>query len=71
MREPLARHPEGMVAEQSVRFSPGTRAVLGGGRIRGTADSLGAAYSLKLQWQRVKDFVARVLGRDGGDDASP
>jgi hypothetical protein len=54
----LDRKPEDLSAEQAVRFSPETRAVLDSGRIRGTIQSPGKTYSASF-WFR-NDFPIRA-----------
>ncbi|MEN9022147.1 MAG: LamG-like jellyroll fold domain-containing protein [Verrucomicrobiales bacterium] len=66
--DPLATKPEGMAAEQSVRFSPGARAIFEAGRIRGKAESLGAAYSVSFWFRndlpnRARPVTAYVFSR--------
>ena len=66
--DPLDTKPEGMAAEQSVRFSPGARAVFEAGRIHGTAESLGAAYSVSFWFRndlpnRTRPVTAYLFSR--------
>jgi hypothetical protein len=73
----LDRKPEGMVAEQSVRFSPGGRAVFEAGRVRGTAESLGAAYSVSFWFRndlsnRTQPVTAYLFSRGpNGNQQAP
>ena len=59
--DPLDRKPEGLAVEQSVRFSPGARAVFEAGRVRGTAESLGAAYSVSFWFRNDLSTRARAV----------
>ena len=65
---PLDQPPPQMAAERSIRFARGTRAVLTGGRIRGTVESLGAAYSVSFWFRndlanRARPVTAYLFSR--------